>query len=349
MPSAAETVCVTGANGYIAGFIVEQLLCQGYIVHATVRDPGHPKNNFLLELARKNGAETRLKLFKSDLTIAGSFDDAFCGCSAVIHTAAVVTLTYKCDPFDEIINPVVKGVENVVNSCLLNGVRRLVYTSSVATIACHDDFRPIELRGTPFTEDVWLTHVTPTYGTYNYAKIAAEKRLMEIWPSDRELVCILPSWTVGPQQSSSVTSSNQIVKLIAGNEKSMLPRLYFDMVDVRDVAGAHVWALDKRVPNGRYNVTGNRNNSTAEIAKMIMVSYPEMKLKTRMAPYWLLWTISWFDKRISTQMLRERTEHWAPISNERVKRFGFVFKHTSLVDTLRDAVESMKRLKLVPS
>ena len=344
MPS---TFCVTGANGYIAGFIVEQLLRDGHVVHATVREPSHPKNEFLTTLAKSLNAESRLRVFKADLLVEGSFDEAIRGCRAVIHTAAVVTLTYRVDPFAEIIDPVVRGVENVVKSCLKHGINHLVYTSSVATIACHDDFRPVELRGTPFNEDVWLTHVTPTYGTYNYAKIAAEKRLMEIWPSEKKLVCILPSWTVGPQLSTSVTSSNQVVKLIAAREKPILPRLFFDMVDVRDVAGAHIWALGEEVESGRYNVTGNRNNSTAEIAKMIMAALPEMKLSTRMSPYWLLWTMSWFDKRISTQMLRERTEHWAPISNEKIKRAGFTFQHANLVDTLRDAVLSMRKLNLV--
>lgn len=334
-------ICVTGANGFIAGHIVEILLQENFTVHATVREPSNAKNRFLLEIAARLGKSEKLKMFKADLQIAGSFDDAVKGCSVVIHTAAAVALRVE-DPYRDLINPNVDGVENVVRSCLKHNIRRLIYTSSVATIACHDDFRPLHLRGTPFTEDVWLTHTSPTYGTYNYSKIAAEKKLMELWPADRELVSILPSWSVGPQQNANVTTSNQIIKLLVTKEKPLLPLLYFDMVDVRDVARAHVYCAINKVPNGRYNVTGNRNNSLSQIAEMMNVAVPELKLSTRMAPYFLLWLMSWFDKRISTQMLRERTAAWAPISNERLRSIGFVFQHTNLIDTLRDAANSLR-------
>lgn len=339
-----KPICVTGANGFIAGFIVEQLLSKGFTVHGTVRDPSNVKNRFLLEIAAKLNAHNRLRLFKADLQTQGSFDEAVKGCSVVIHTAAVVTLTYAKDPFDELIRPTVEGVENVVASCLKHNIMKLVYTSSVATIACHDDFRPLHLRGTPFTEDVWITHVTPTYGTYNYTKVAAEKRLLELWPADRQLVSILPSWCVGPQQNTQVTTSNQIIKLLVNKERPLLPRLFFDMVDVRDVAAAHVFTALNDVPNGRYNVTGNRNNSLSTIAEMVNAACPELKLRTTMAPYWFLWLMSWFDKRISTQMLRERTHHWAPISNEKVKKIGFTFQYTNLVETLKDSVASFREL-----
>ena len=333
---------MTGANGYIAGWIVELLLKDGFVVHGTVRDPNARKNQFLKDVAAKHKAGDRLKLFKADLQEKGSFHAAVKGCDVVIHTAAVVVLTYKTDPFKEMINPTLDGVRNVVEACIDLNVKRLVYTSSVGTIACHEDYRPLKDKGTPFTEEMWLTHTSPTYATYNYMKIEAEKLLYQLW-GNRPLVCILPSWTVGPQQNNQVTSSMQIVKLIACKEKPLLPLLWFDMVDVRDVAQAHIFAaVNTTLPNGRYNVTGNRNNPTSVIRDMIKASFPNLDLPKVTAPYWLLWTISWFDRRISTQMLRERTSQWAPIDTHKIKSAGFEFKYTNLILTLKDAVDSLK-------
>jgi nucleoside-diphosphate-sugar epimerase len=342
-----KPICVTGANGFIAGHIVEHLLRNGHSVHATVRDPSNVKNRFLLEIADRVGATANLRIFKADLLAEGSFDEAVKGCDVVIHAAAVVVLRVD-DPVNDLIKPCVVGVENVVGACLRQNVSKLVYTSSVGTIACHDDFRPLHLRGTPFTEEMWLTHTTPTYASYNYAKIAAERRLNELWPQDRKLVSILPSWCVGPQQNGQVTTSNQVVKLVANKEAPLLPRLYFDMVDVRDVARAHVLAATTDMfPNGRYNVSGNRNNSLSTVAEMMNAAVPGLNSTTRMAPYVLLWLKSWVDKRISSQMLRERTEQWAPISNEKIRQAGFTYQYTNLVESLRDAVDSFRTYGII--
>lgn len=341
-----KPICVTGANGFVAGHIVELLLREGHVVHATVRDPSHVKNRFLVEIADRLGVSDKLRIFKADLLSDGSFDEAVKGCGVVIHAAAVVVLRVD-DPVNDLIKPCVVGVENVVGACLRHHIPKLVYTSSVGTISCHDDFRPLHLRGTPFTEDVWLTHVTPTYASYNYAKIAAERRLNELWPADREMISLLPSWCIGPQQNAQVTTSNQIIKLLANKETPLLPRLYFDMVDVRDVARAHVWAATTQLPSGRYNVSGNRNNSLSCIAEMMNAAIPGLNLTTRMAPYIVLWLKSWFDKRISTQMLRERTEQWSPISNEKIQRAGFKYQYTNLLESLRDAVDSFRTFGIV--
>ncbi|CUF25906.1 epimerase-like protein, putative [Bodo saltans] len=347
MASHDKPICVTGANGFIAGHIVELLLREGHTVHATVRDPSNAKNRFLLNIADRVGASANLRIFKADLLAEKSFDEAVKGCGVVIHAAAVVVLRVD-DPVNDLIKPCVVGVENVVGACLRHNVPKLVYTSSVGTIACHDDFRPLHLRGTPFTEEMWLTHTTPTYASYNYAKIAAERRLNEMWPQDRKLVSILPSWCVGPQQNDQVTTSNQVIKLVANKETPLLPRLYFDMVDVRDVARAHVLAATTDMfPNGRYNVSGNRNNSLSTVAEMMNAAVPGLNSTTRMAPYALLWLKSWVDKRISTQMLRERTEQWAPISNEKVRQAGFTYRYTNLVESLRDAVDSFRTYGII--
>ncbi|KAB2021407.1 hypothetical protein ES319_D07G136700v1, partial [Gossypium barbadense] len=128
-----KTVCVTEASGYIASWLVKQLLLRGYTVKASVRDPNDPrKTRHLLGL---EGAESRLMLFKADLLEQGSFDFRVEGCVGVFHIASPVYL-HVLDPQAEFLDPVMKGTLNVLSSCAkTHSVKQVVLTSSIATIA----------------------------------------------------------------------------------------------------------------------------------------------------------------------------------------------------------------------
>lgn len=134
--SSSTVVCVTGASGYIASWLVKLLLLRGYTVHATVRSLNDPKKTeHLLEL---DGAKDRLHLFEANLLEAGSFDSAIQGCEGVFHTASPVILDAP-NPQADIIDPAVKGTLNVLASCAkVPTVKRVIYTSSVAAVLHND-------------------------------------------------------------------------------------------------------------------------------------------------------------------------------------------------------------------
>jgi nucleoside-diphosphate-sugar epimerase len=88
MDQAKGKVCVTGASGFLASWLVKRLLLEGYEVIGTVRDPGNEKK--LAHLWKLEGAKERLRLVKADLMEEGSFDNAIMGCQGVFHTASPV-------------------------------------------------------------------------------------------------------------------------------------------------------------------------------------------------------------------------------------------------------------------
>lgn len=127
-------VAVTGASGYLASWIVAQLLDEGHRVHATVRrlaDAG--KVQHLRELAQRHPG--RLALFEADLMTQGSFDRAFEGCGAVIHTASPYVLGRPRDFQGELLGPARQGSLNVMGSVnRAPSVRRLVLTASAVSM-----------------------------------------------------------------------------------------------------------------------------------------------------------------------------------------------------------------------
>ncbi|KAI9073715.1 hypothetical protein K1719_044314 [Acacia pycnantha] len=122
-----KLVCVTGASGYVASWLVKILLLRGYTVNATVRDPNDPKKvDHLLNL---DGAKERLHLFKADLLEKGSFDPAVEGCEGVFHAASPCQFDVK-DPQTELVDPAVKGTLNLLKSSRFCREARLWYALS---------------------------------------------------------------------------------------------------------------------------------------------------------------------------------------------------------------------------
>ncbi len=105
----SKPVMVTGATGYVAGWLVKQLLEKGLTVHAAIRNPDNAQKVAHLEaLAAKSTGS--IKYFKSDLLQKGSYAEAMKGCELVFHTASPFTNDFK-DAQKELIEPAVKGTQ----------------------------------------------------------------------------------------------------------------------------------------------------------------------------------------------------------------------------------------------
>lgn len=251
MTAKAKTVCVTGASGFIASRVVEELLARGYHVHGTVRSTKDlSKYSYLTDLP---GAGKRLKLFAADLLSDGSFDAAIKGCQVVFHMASPYTLSPE-DPRKDLVDPAVNGTINVLKTAKKLGVKRVVLTSSMAAIS--DE--PVE--GKIFTEDDWNDKSSLTRNAYYYSKAEAERAAWRFVESEKpgfDLVVINPYMVIGPSLSPGLNASNAIFRDLLKGSYPVIMNLNWGFVDVRDAAKAHVLAMEQQNAAGRYLCSGD--------------------------------------------------------------------------------------------
>ncbi|KAI7986792.1 Cinnamoyl-CoA reductase 1 [Camellia lanceoleosa] len=213
MPSVSDqTVCVTGAGGFIASWIVKLLLEKGYSVRGTVRNPDDPKNSHLREL---EGAKERLTLCRADLLDFESLREAINGCDGVFHTACPVT-----DNPEEMVEPAVNGTKNVIIAAAEAKVRRVVFTSSIGAVTMDPKRGP----DTIVDESCWsdLEFCKNTKNWYCYGKAVAEQAATDVAKEKGvDLVVVNPVLVLGPLLQSTVNASIiHILKYLNGSTKT---------------------------------------------------------------------------------------------------------------------------------
>ena len=303
--TASGPVCVTGGSGFLASWIVKMLLEKGYIVHATTRRK--EKASFLKNLP---GSEN-LKIFDGcDFSIPSSFDKAIHGCEAVIHCAS---------PFfnaggtrEALVDPAVTGTEIVLNTCCKYNVKKVTLTaSSASVIVDYGTKAAASLHGNhvytckDFSPQTLLEEKN---NWYSLSKLLAEKKAWEISkdPKCTFKLCVLnPSLIWGPMIPSQPhlnTSSQVIVEYMDGTHK-YIQNGFRCIVDVRDVAEAHIIPIEKDIGWGErfllfgaaphfQEIVGHIKNAlltsghpqAKEMAEKVPTTVDEILLPTIMGP-----------------------------------------------------------------
>lgn len=338
----SKPVLVTGATGYVAGWLVKRLLEEGITVHAAVRDPENKKKvAHLIDLAEKLSGE--LKFYKTDLLDQGSYAEAMTGCEVVFHTASPFTLEVA-DPQKELVEPALKGTENVLEQAnKTESVKRVVLTSSCAAIYS-DAIETEEAPGGKLTEDMWNTTASLDYQPYSYSKTLAEKRAWEIANEQERwsLVVINPSFVMGPflNTASATSESYNLMKQMGDGTFQMgVPKMGIGVVDVRDVAEAHFQAGFKENANGRH-ITSGHNSDFLEVAQILNKNFgDQLQIPKRALPKWLVWLVGpMLNKSLTRTYIAKNVNHTWAADNSKVKNeLGVQFR--PLEETLKDTFQ----------
>ncbi|XP_021831566.1 bifunctional dihydroflavonol 4-reductase/flavanone 4-reductase [Prunus avium] len=326
MGSQSESVCVTGASGFIGSWLVMRLLERGYTVRATVRDPANQKKvKHLLDLPK---AETHLTLWKADLADEGSFDEAIQGCTGVFHVATPMDFESK-DPENEVIKPTINGVLDIMKACLkAKTVRRLVFTSSAGTVNVEEHQRP-SYDETNWSDVEFCRSVKMTGWMYFVSKTLAEQAAWKFAKENNiDFITIIPTLVIGPFLMSSMPPS-LITGLspLTGNTShySIIKRGQFVHLD--DLCLSHIYLYEHPKAEGRY-ICSSHDATIYDIAKLLREKYPEYNIPTK------------FDN-IEENLTKVH------FSSKKLTDQGFEFKY-SLEDMFVGAVDTCRAKGLIP-
>lgn len=289
-PTSSTTVLVTGISGFLAGHVALQLLQAGYRVRGTVRS---------LDKAARVAASLRaagqtdlaaLECIEADLLADAGWDDAVTGCDYVIHTASPFPASVPKDE-NELIRPAREGTLRVLRAAQRAGVQRVVLTSSIAAIVYGEGH-------SPYSERDWTDLNSPQTTPYYKSKTLAEQ---DAWAfahdSGLSLAVINPGLILGPLLTAEAGTSLALLTKLLRGEVPALPRFGVSIVDVRDVADAHVRAMLTPDAAGQRFIVAGRFMWVSEVAAELHRSFPALarKVPRLTLPDWLVKVFSLFD------------------------------------------------------
>ena len=272
---------VTGATGFLGSHVARVLADQGADLRLLVRSTSNLKNLTGLKADTATG----------DLRDAASLEKAISGCDTVFHVAADYRLWVR-DP-NEMYRSNVGGTRSLLEAARKNGVRRVVYTSSVATIGFKSD-------GQPADEDSPVS-LSDMIGHYKRSKFMAEQLAMEAGRSGIQVVTVNPTTPVG-EQDVKPTPTGRIVVDFLKRKFPAYVETGLNLVDVRECAQGHVAALEKGRTGERY-ILGGEDLTLKQILDKLgqITGLPSPKIKL---PYLFAFAAGVVDEAVTGILLR---------------------------------------------
>ncbi|HEX7339514.1 MAG TPA: hopanoid-associated sugar epimerase [Rhodanobacteraceae bacterium] len=246
-----DRVLVTGATGFVGSAVARDLVAAGYRVRVLVRTTSRLDNLAGLDVEQTVG----------DLRDPASLATAVADCAGVFHVAADYRLwTPTRQAVAAMYASNVDGSRNVLRAAAQAGVRRVIYTSSVATLGLHADASPSD-EDTPVSLEAMIGH-------YKRSKFLAERAVEE---AARELaldvVIVHPAAPVGPRDIKPTPTGRMVLDAARGRMLAFVDT-GLDIVHVDDVAAGHRLAFEK-APAGRHYILGGDNLSLCEILSRV--------------------------------------------------------------------------------
>ncbi len=336
-------VMITGATGYVAGWVVKRLLEAGLTVHAPIRDPDNvSKRQHLDALAAELPGQ--LRYFKADLLTPGAYAEAMAGCQVVFHTASPFKTTVR-DVQKELIEPAQRGTRNILETVNATpSVRRVVLTSSCAAIFGDSADLATTPRGV-FDESVWNTSSSLDHQPYSYSKTLAEREAWSLVEGQQrwDLVTINPALVVGPGLNPFATSESfSLVRQLGdGSMKPGVPDMRIGVVDVREVADAHVRAAFTPEAAGRYILSG-LDASLLEMAATLLPRFGDRyPIPRRPLPKWLVWLTGPLVNKALTRKMVARNMNLPWRADNRRSREELGIHYRPLAESMNDFFQQL--------
>jgi dihydroflavonol-4-reductase len=315
--AAEHTVLVTGGSGYIAAFCIARLLDEGYTVRTTLRSLARePEVRGAIAKLTQGGG--RLNFVAADLNGDAGWAAAVARCTYVQHLASPLPTTSPKDD-DELVKPARDGALRVLKAARDAGVKRVVMTASIASIAYGHGSRDTDFTELDWTDEKNLADTS----AYERSKTIAE-RAARAWLAREggglELVTVHPGLVLGPVLGRDFSASVEAIKKLMDGSVPGLPRFGWPLVDVRDIADLHYRAMLAEGVAGERFLGANEFWWMSQIAEVVKrrLGARARKVPTMKIPDFAVRLSAWFDPVIRDRLF-ELGKH-RPVSNAKAKR-----------------------------
>ena len=332
-----EKVLVTGGSGYIGLHCISQLLKEGFSVRTSLRSMDRKKEiqEALSGLIKNNES---LEFCKLDLMRDEGWDDAVKGCSYVLHVASPV---YDKNMKDEnsFIQPAKQGLLRALKPAIKYKIKRFVLTSSIAAITKGHEDMEIDEKSWSLIEKDTLPYIK----SKTYAEKAMWNYMDEIDEREKIEVCTInPSFVFGPSLTYDMGASNLLIRGLLVGKLPALAKIQFNVVNVVDVARAHILALKSDNAAGQRFIVSEKALWLSDIAK-ILKNNGFTKVPSIVLPNFLLGFLSFFLKDIA--LFKDRLGKSQITKSDNAKKLldwkpGFVEK--AIIDTAKKYKETRK-------
>jgi dihydroflavonol-4-reductase len=250
---------VTGGNGFVGSAVVRKLLAEGHEVRCLVRPSG---NTRMLE-------GLPVECISGDLGDTSLLQKAISGCNWVFHVAALYA--YWGYSWGDFYKSNVQGTRNLLDAAAMSGVKRIVHTSSIASLGIPAD-------GTPGTEDTPVT-IRDMLSDYKRSKFLAEQVVREFVQQGVPVVVVNPAAPVGVGDYKPTQTGKMILDFLNGKMPAYVDT-GLTIVDVDDVANGHLLAMQKGTVGDRY-ILGGDNLSLKQVLDLLseLSSRPEVRAR----------------------------------------------------------------------
>ncbi|MEQ1781150.1 MAG: aldehyde reductase [Hyphomonadaceae bacterium] len=339
----ATRVLVTGVTGFVAQHIVIQLLAKGYKVRGTMRSLKRAEEVRSV-LAKFDPRASEIEFIEADLSSDKGWAEAVKDCTFVQHIASPFPAVHPKDEM-ELIRPARDGALRVLKAAKAAGVKRVVMTSSMASIAYGHGDKRAEVSD----ETMWSDPSGPDNTPYTKSKTIAERAAWDYVNGEGkglELAVINPTGILGPALSADVSTSLEIPIRLMNGKTPGLPRIGFSFVDVRDVAECHVKAMELPEAAGERFLATDAFMWFSEAADVLRKKFPayDRKIPKRKVPDFALKLMAVFQpvyRQTVTELGRTRKA-----SNAKASRVLGV-KFRTAEEALVASAQSLIELKVI--
>lgn len=333
----ANTVLVTGGTGYVAGWCIVELLKRGYDVRTTVRGAAR-EAGVRAAVATQIDPGARLSFAHADLMKDDGWDAAAAGCEFVLHVASPIGAPQTQDA-DDFVRPAREGALRVLRAAARAGVKRVVMTSSCGAAT------PVQMGvNTVSDETTWSDPVAQKNDHYRLSKTLSEKAAWEFMTSAEgrgtEFVTILPSGVFGPVLTMERLGSVQFIQRLVDGRMPRVPNVGLNIIDVRDLAVAHVDAMTAPGAAGQRLIVSGDFMWMKDIAAAIRAKLGAKadKTPTKELPDWVVGVGANFSHALKTLKPLIRRSH--RFSSDKARKV-IGLKTRPAVETVVDCAESL--------